>query len=83
MVRDSATRPCPDCLGDGGFVGLGGAGAWSERDGGWMPVEEQEVCALCDGLGEVEVCLRCRDPFVIEGGREACGCVRVALSDAA
>lgn len=83
MIREGALVPCPDCLGDGGFVAAGGPGAWSERDGCWWPGEAHGTCGLCDGLGEVEVCVRCRRPFVIEGGREVCGCASVALPDAA
>lgn len=83
MIRESVRVPCPDCLGDGHFVAVTGPGGFSDRAGCWLPDEALVPCELCDGLGELELCARCRQPYAIEHGREVCGCARVALPDAA
>lgn len=76
-LPELTTMSCDACGGDGYALLLAG----DAGDG--LPAEYRSPCPGCGGAGELEVCSGCLTVPEVVGGLETCGCVAVALKQAA
>ena len=77
MLPELILVTCEACGGDGYTFSP------SETAGDGLPAEHSEVCTVCGGSGEVEVCEGCLEvPDIVEG-LEVCGCTFISLKRAA